>query len=230
MGIKKVTFLALAIISSQSVSWASNESPIFLGEYANKLSNIYPVEYVKYIQTTKEPLVAYRIDFNTSEKSLLSIPNAASDEKLKLQNLAITKVWEKAFCKPELIIEMRKNNIDVVSGFLINNGKDQRGAVCFKSMNIDEGAQGKPDSVIGEWYDDVGSPDYMDSTLIISKKGQDYFLTRINGDASKGVYELNKKGNKYNKVNDKFGAYYVLDDNGLSIYDKDGYIRTAGKK
>ncbi len=34
----------------------------------------------------------------------------------------------------------------------------------------------------------------------------------------------------YKKNNDKFGSYYVIDGNGLKIYDKDGYIRTAIKK
>ena len=43
-------------------------------------------------------------------------------------------------------------------------------------------------------------------------------------------YKITKLDNKYKKNNDKFGSYYIIDTEGLKIYDKDGYIRTARKK
>jgi sensor histidine kinase YesM len=162
----------------------------------------------------------------------LSVPNAAHDKTAKLQNLAITKAWEVKFCQPDLINFMLKNNIDMVSGALISKGDIQRMAVCFKSMQLPESVSDKSDKdvVIGSWYDDVGSPEFLDATFTITKTSQGYFLKRLNGDGSSGTYKITKLDNKYKKNNDKFGSYYIIDTEGLKIYDKDGYIRTARKK
>lgn len=80
--------------------------------------------------------------------------------------------------------------------------------------------------VIGIWYDDLGSPDYLDATLSIYIKNNSYFLGRVNGDKSKGSYRLQLLGDKYVK-NDKFGAYYKIVRGDLHIYDKNGFIRIA---
>ncbi|MBA0216225.1 hypothetical protein H4F33_16300 [Pectobacterium brasiliense] len=99
-------------------------------------------------------------------------------------------------------------------------------------MQIPESVSDKTDKdvVIGSWYDDVGSPEFLDATFTITRTSRGYFLKRLNGDGSSGTYQLTKLDNKYKKNNDKFGSYYVIDGNGLKIYDKDGYIRTARKK
>lgn len=106
-----------------------------LEEYGKKVSETSEkgaIEYIRVYQTIDKPLNAYRMDFNTAEEALLSVPNAENDEKAKLQNLVITKAWEIKFCQPELIRRMKKNSIDMVSGFLINKGETQRIAVYFK--------------------------------------------------------------------------------------------------
>lgn len=234
MKINKFTLVMLFIFSTQSIVWADNLHQ-GLDEYGKRVSATSEngaIKYVKAYQTTEKPLNAYRMDFDTSEKTLLSVPNAANDKTAKLQNLAITKAWEVKFCQPDLINFMLKNNIDMVSGALISKGEMQRMAVCFKSIKIPEQVSDKSDKdiVIGSWYDDVGSPEFMDATFTITKTSQGYFLKILNGDGSSGSYKLTKLDNKYKTNNDKFGSYYVIDAEGLKIYDKDGYIRTARKK
>ena len=80
---------------------------------------------------------------------------------------------------------------------------------------------------LGAWYDDVGSPTFFDATFKIQNDNGKYYIHRISGDGSRGKYKAEKSGNKFIKINDKFGAYYVITDNGLTINDKNGYIRTA---
>ena len=63
-----------------------------------------------------------------------------------------------------------------------------------------------------------------------NQENEKTFLVRNNGDGSQGTYELTQSGNTYVKVGDKFGAYYVLESDGLHIYELQGYIRTAKKK
>jgi len=95
--------------------------------------------------------------------------------------------------------------------------------------NPESNSQWKGD-VVGSWYDDVGSPGFMDATFNILRRGDSYYLYRKNGDGSTGTYPLLRDGRKYIKINDKFGAYYVVSDNGLEIYDSNGFIRTARRK
>jgi hypothetical protein len=82
---------------------------------------------------------------------------------------------------------------------------------------------------IGTWYDDLGSPEYGDSTLTIEKDNDKFFIARKNGDGSGSRYRLEKSGNIYAKVGDRFGAKYIITNGGLEIHDKAGYIRTAKK-
>tara|TARA_R110001606_G_scaffold38472_1_gene107702 strand:+ start:677 stop:994 length:318 start_codon:yes stop_codon:yes gene_type:complete len=84
-------------------------------------------------------------------------------------------------------------------------------------------------SEIGRWYDDNGSPTYFDATFIISEENGNYYISRINGDGSKGKYRAEKNGKKFIKINDKFGAYYIITKKGLTLNDQAGYIRTAKK-
>lgn len=204
MRINKFTLVILLTLSTQSTAWADNINHGLdeYGEKVSKTSGKGSIKYIKAYQTTEKPLNAYRMDFDTSEKNLLSVPNAADDKTAKLKNLAITKEWEVKFCQPDLINFMLKNNIDMVSGALINKGEMQRIAVCFKSMQISESVSDKnnKDVVIGSWYDDVGSPEFLDATFTLTRTTQRYFLKRLNGDGSSGTYQLTKLDNKYKKI------------------------------
>lgn len=81
----------------------------------------------------------------------------------------------------------------------------------------------------GVWYDDVGSPKYLDAQLTISKDPSSgtYSLRRVNGDNSQGYFKLRKSGNKLYVENNKFGSFYIITNKGLEIHDRAGYIRTA---
>jgi len=79
----------------------------------------------------------------------------------------------------------------------------------------------------GSWYDDLGSPTFLDATFNIVNDNGTCKLHRVNGDGSVGDYPLDLVGNKHFKRGDKFGAYYIPTSNGLDIYDKNGFIRTA---
>ncbi|MHD0644232.1 hypothetical protein ACYPKM_01180 [Pseudomonas aeruginosa] len=81
--------------------------------------------------------------------------------------------------------------------------------------------------VIGTWFDDLGSKDYLDSTLTIKREGSAYFLERKNADGSGGRYTLLRTGNVLTKVGDKFGAKYIVNGDKLELHDKDGFIRSA---
>ncbi|ASI57183.1 hypothetical protein G3W18_24470 [Klebsiella pneumoniae] len=80
------------------------------------------------------------------------------------------------------------------------------------------------------WYDDVGSTDYLNATLTIYQEGERFYLKRVNGDGSGGEYQLTRKGQKFIKNNDKFGAFYLIRNNKLEIYDNNGFIRDADIK
>jgi hypothetical protein len=82
-------------------------------------------------------------------------------------------------------------------------------------------------SVVGSWYEKIGHPILGDATLTIYSENNQYYISRKNGDGSQGKYLLTKSGNKYIKNHDNLGAYYVVTNTGLKIYDKMGYIRTA---
>lgn len=81
--------------------------------------------------------------------------------------------------------------------------------------------------LIGRWYDDVGSPDYLDAKISINKKGSKYFYHRTNGDGSQGSFLLIRSGSIYKRADGKFGSVYVVTPKGLEMYDTSGYIRTA---
>lgn len=85
-------------------------------------------------------------------------------------------------------------------------------------------------TVIGTWVDDVGSPKFMDAQLTIEREGDRYFVVRRNGDGSGSRMRLERDGNTYIKVGDKFGAMYKVTAQGLEIHDRRGLIRAAKRK
>ncbi|WGO98120.1 hypothetical protein QFX18_19115 [Saccharophagus degradans] len=87
--------------------------------------------------------------------------------------------------------------------------------------------QANKNGIVGTWYDDLGSPNYLDATFTIMQRGDSYTLYRRNGDGSSGSFYLRRDGNKFIKVGDKFGAYYVVSRSGLDIFDSKGFIRKA---
>ena len=102
--------------------------------------------------------------------------------------------------------------------------------ILFSVTGCDANIQDPPaDGVLGAWYDDLGDPTYTDATLNIIKEKGVYYLERINGDGSSGKYKLNRVNNKFIKVDDKFGAYYIISNSNLKIYDSNGFIRDAKK-
>lgn len=81
--------------------------------------------------------------------------------------------------------------------------------------------------VVGAWYDDLGSKDFMDASMTIVVEDGQYYLDRKNGDGSSGRYRLTRDGNAFIKNGDKFGARYVVTRAGLELHDKQGFIRMA---
>jgi hypothetical protein len=81
-------------------------------------------------------------------------------------------------------------------------------------------------NVVGQWKDDKYS-EALNAEYDIFQADGVYYLHRSNSDGSEGSYPLKKVGNKYIKLGDKFGAYYVVSPEGLKIYDQMGHIRTA---
>lgn len=230
-------FLLASILMITTSSFAHAEDIIqSLNSYGEKISSTSEegnIIFIKAYQTVSKPLNSYRLDFNTTAKELLSVPNADIDATANYTNLAITKVWEAKFCSDEIIAIMNNNHVDMVSGFLNNNNEPQHVAICFKDSNKNQSSINKDSSqetILGSWYDDVGSPEYMDCTFTIFKNKKGLFLKRANGDGSSGTYPLKKEHGKYIKINDKFGAYYIIKDNNLDIYDKEGFIRSAKQK
>lgn len=82
-------------------------------------------------------------------------------------------------------------------------------------------------TIVGRWYDDVGSPAFLDATFIIESEGRRFFVHRKNGDGSEGRYGVERSKNTYTRIGDKFDAKYIITPKGLELHDRAGYIRTA---
>lgn len=234
MNIKSINII-LTLLTSFSFNASANQIISKLDQYGMQLSKTSEkgtIIFSKSFQTTSNPMNAYRIDFSTLAKELMSVPNAEQNQTAKMKNLAITRAWETKFCSSSLLSLMKENNIDMISGFLLKNDEPQHVAVCFKNADKIASNQSKVEkiSVLGTWYDDVDSPNYLNSTLTIFSNLKGTYLKRLNGDGSTGTYQLDKQGNKYIKTNDTHGAYYIIKGNSLEIYDKVGFIRAANKK
>lgn len=107
----------------------------FLQTYGSSAAKNYSggkLKFTKAYQVVQKPLNSYRLDFETSAKELLSNPAGTENDDIYNANLKRTEAWENAFCKPELKKFMQEKNIDMVSGFILNKGKNQSIAACFK--------------------------------------------------------------------------------------------------
>lgn len=83
---------------------------------------------------------------------------------------------------------------------------------------------------LGQWYDDLGSKSYADSTITIRSTGGRYSALRESGDGSRSELKLSKEegpGHSFRIVGERHGGRYVISPSGLEIYDQSGYIRTA---
>ncbi|HBR2027691.1 TPA: hypothetical protein L9M76_005543 [Klebsiella variicola] len=217
-------------VSFSVVAEGMNSYLVKYGQQVGVASENNKIRYLKAYQTTASPLNAYRVDFNTTAEELMSVPGADTDAVAKMKNLAITKAWETRFCTPDLNNAMVRSGVDMVSGFLLSDNRTQHVAVCFKQVSDSQQQSSSPRKVTGIWYDDVGSPDYLNATLTIYQEGERFYLKRVNGDGSGGEYLLTRKGQKFIKNNDKFGAFYLIRNNKLEIYDNNGFIRDADIK
>lgn len=105
-----------------------------LKHYGTLLAGSYPagkLKLVKAYHVTTKPMNAYRLDFETSEKALLSQLGGDENPQIHDSNEAKATAWEGRFCSAELKGIMRANGIDFVSGFTSNKGKQQLIATCF---------------------------------------------------------------------------------------------------
>lgn len=118
-----------------------------------------------------------------------------------------------------------------MAAFVLENpqGETQSAALCGRNSGL-ERAVVPSSRTIGVWYDDVGSPTLLNATFTIRVESGKAWLTRLNGDGSRGEYELAVAGDTYLKVGDKNGAYYTVTPAGLRLNDRQGYIRTARNK
>ncbi|WGO98719.1 hypothetical protein QFX18_01415 [Saccharophagus degradans] len=112
----------------------------------------------------------------------------------------------------------------LIIGLVVNNPSSNRTLLSSNPESSDA------TKIIGEWYDDVGSPDFLDATFTIFKRSDKYLLHRKNGDGSAGTYLLGLDGKKFVKINDKHGAYYVIEGTKLHIFDSRGFVRSAVAK
>jgi hypothetical protein len=105
-----------------------------LKHYGTLLAGSYSAGKLKLIKAyhvTKTPMNAYRLDFETSEKALLSQPGGDENPQTHDVNEARATAWRDQFCSSELKKIMRANSIDLVSGFTFSKGKRQLIAPCF---------------------------------------------------------------------------------------------------
>lgn len=84
---------------------------------------------------------------------------------------------------------------------------------------------------------DSSNTSQVTNGIIASKtdqRGSTYTFRASNGnhsysvrhrDGSSGSYALRKSGNKYHDITSKFGEYFVISSSGVSVYDRNGFIR-----
>lgn len=117
------------------ISGGSNDESTILQQYGDSLEKSFHngnIKMVKAYHVMSKPLNTYRIDFDTSEKKLLSQPGADKNNAIYQANLNKTKAWVKAFCTPELRKIMNEKSIDIVSGIITNRGNKHSISPCFK--------------------------------------------------------------------------------------------------
>lgn len=225
---KTMAGFALAVAASSCLAQSGVEND--LATYARALETSTPERAIRFRGVERTGGNTFRVSFTTSSPSLMSLPNAKEDKAAFAANLGRTKVWETKSCTAELSTVLKRYNLIMVAFVLENRkGEPQSIALCLKNSGESKPSV-PPSRTIGSWYDDVGSPSYLNATFTIRVEGGKTWLTRLNGDGSKGEYELAPAGDTYVKVGDKHGAYYVITPAGLRTNDRQGYIRTAKPK
>ncbi|MBQ0519609.1 MULTISPECIES: hypothetical protein [Morganellaceae] len=108
---------------------------IWLDEYItnsfNK-TNAWDVKYIGVTQTMSSPVNTYMLNFDTTDKKLLSLKNADVDAFAFEQNISRISKWKNSFCTKEISDFMIKYSIDVLHSKTSNNGELQFISTCYK--------------------------------------------------------------------------------------------------
>lgn len=132
--INLVLIIAIPIFISEPVF--ANEPDASLQSYGKRVEasskkGIMKMDTV--FKTTDTPMLAYRIDFKTSDKALLARQDAEKNRESYLLNVGVRELWKSKFCTAELRAIMYRYNVNLVSGMLKNKaGEMQFLATCFK--------------------------------------------------------------------------------------------------
>jgi len=140
--------IVLAVIVFSWVIWKVSEpnspspsSPVRadsilseLAEYGRSVARTTEDEAIRYSAvwpTITEPIRAYKMDFETEHRALMSEPGAQIGNTEYWGNRSRTEVWQAKFCTANLMGIMRRYGIGTVSGDLKNKyGESQSVAVC----------------------------------------------------------------------------------------------------
>ncbi|MEX9909056.1 hypothetical protein AB7W95_20160, partial [Providencia rettgeri] len=83
-------------------------------------------------QTMSSPVNTYMLNFDTTDKKLLSLKNADVDAFAFEQNISRISKWKNSFCTKEISDFMIKYSIDVLHSKISNNGELQFISTCYK--------------------------------------------------------------------------------------------------
>lgn len=209
------------------IAFAQSAAEKDLASYARALEASTLDRVIRFKGVERTGNDTFRISFTTSSQAFMSLPNAKEDRAAFAANLGRTKIWETKSCTAELGSLLKRHGL-TMAAFVLENlkGEAQSAALCAKNSG-EAPSSAPPRRTIGTWYDDVGSPTFLNATFTIRVDSSRAWLTRSNGDGSRGEYELAVAGDTYVKVGDKNGAYYTVTPAGLRLNDRQGYIRTA---
>ena len=220
-----VLAMLMAFLSPVTLAQSAVEKDF--AAYARALEASTPDRAIRFKSVERTGSDTFRVSFTTSSPSLMSLPNAREDKAAFAANLGRTKIWETKSCTAEVGSLMKRYNL-LMAAFVLENQRGEAQSLALCAKNAGEVQSSTPLArTVGTWYDDVGSPTFLNANFTIRIDGARAWLTRVNGDGSKGEYELAVAGDTYIKVGDKNGAYYVVTPAGLRLNDRQGYIRTA---
>ncbi|KAA8716715.1 hypothetical protein L9H26_08125 [Morganella psychrotolerans] len=103
----------------------------WLNKYGHEKSKEWRVKYIESIQTMNKPVNVYMLRFNTSDKKLLTLPNADKDSTAYDKNILRITKWQDFFCTQELRSYMIENKIDMIHSEISSNKKMQFIATCL---------------------------------------------------------------------------------------------------
>lgn len=131
---KLLAAFGVSILSTSSaLALEPNTSLVKYGESVASSSQKGAIKLHFVFKTTEAPLLAFRIDFTTTLKSLMAQQNANKDKAAYLMNVGKSELWQSKFCTSELKMIMNQFQINLVSGMLKNPaGEMQFLATCFK--------------------------------------------------------------------------------------------------